>query len=1065
MKVLPVLGETPFIALVPRGLRWTNAGGGGFYLGSQSFNEIDPGLRADLQVDRDGKLMMYGHVELVAPFLLRGQRRTAASAEEDLEFRLFCSRKNRIIGCIGEPLRVQVIHQVVPPPLATLQVCCDGHRATLRWAGFELEEKIPVDVIHLRVKTDRRDEILDVSPEATQYELNELLPDTDYEFYLRLQSHAGAGDSISCSCRTNARCSPPLGLSRAGASTTYVDLQWKPPQVLGNERTGDRWQLQAEEVRSYEAQLSIADDSPSPRSRSLSKSRTSAAADLSLDKSDLCRRCRWEMGSLQSKSSEHLTGRLGGLRPDTLYSLEMFCAVNSMGAGTAARELQFWTMPLHPRATRQIAELCQFVIQRNFGFGGLVVLTLREAFLRLLQCKEDELLSRYGLRVIVVGIATHSRGVVASPDGLDLDACLASPSLAGLGTELEDAKALLQHLSGHCDAVLEAINASHRDGQPALDLLEAALRLTPPAHAITASKPPVAFGYRRLSQLASQNQRRFLFESSVMDGVPVFSLLRQLPGACVRRISGILNSTTNLILTRMQSEGCTLEEAVEFAQDQGIAERDPSDDLDGKDAAVKLCCLSAVAFRRDVDPAQIPTASIRGITLAEIRDAASRGLAVKVVCEAELVDGEVKASVSLRHLPLTSAIGCLQGASSAVTLETDVLAPVTVTSTDPTTMDTAYGLLQDLLTAVLVKLEGGEEKSFLMEEEKLRRFADEMPELPLQFKEMPDSSSSDAEHFVKLRARNPGGWSTWSEEVVTSSIARQQGADNAQRALEQAMARRVPENLMKVLKDVRDIEFDDKTLVSEATELLETLQAVQTKVGEAMVSRDPENLQRVLAEAQKVSLPGLEKAQALLDHLQRVCKNLDTAKGIDALRAALRDGHEARLPAPILQRAVQRLGTREAAQQGLEMAMEAARVPVLRAALDTAKDMHLPSEDAALSLLKAISHSENLLQASLISRDIRDLERALDSSDKSGLREDELIMRAQKLLARQIELRDDASARLAASMEARFPEELQAALETASVSQVDQQSIVEGTHLLRQLEQLLADIEAGNTAK
>lgn len=736
-----VLGETPFIALVPRGLRWTNAGGGGFYLGSQSFNEIDPGLRADLQVDRDGKLLMYGAVELVAPFLLRGQRRTAVSAEEELEFRLFSSRKNRIIGCIGEPLRVQVIHQVLPPPVVTLQVCCDGPRAKLRWTGFELDEKIPVDVIRLRVKTDRRDDILDLNPETTQHELSDLLPDTDYEFHLRLESQAGAGGSVSCSCRTNARCSAPLGLSSAGASTTHVDLQWKPPQVLGNERTADRWQLQCEEVRSYEAQLSIAEEaSPSEkRSRSLSKSRSSALVDLPVSRTDLCRRCRWEMGgsNLRSQSSEHLTGRLGGLRPDTLYSLEMFCAVNSMGAGTAARELQFWTMPLNP------------IIDSIRVRQGLVVLTLGE--------------------------------------------------------------------------------------------------------------------------VGGGNVREF---------------------------------------------------------------------------------------------------------------------------------------------------------------------------------------------EVLVKLEGGEEKSFLLEEEKLRRLADGLPELPLQFKEMPDSSSSDAEHFVKMRARNLGGWSTWSEEVVTSSIARQQGADNAQRALEQAMERRVPEDLMKVLKDVRDIEFDDKTLVSEATELLETLQAVQTKVGEAMLSREPEHLQHVLGEAHKVALPGLQKAEALLHHLQTVCKNLDTAKGIDALRAALRDGHEARLPAAILQRAVQRLGTREAAQQGLDMAMEAARVPVLRAALDTAKDMHLPSEEGARSLLEAITHSENLLQASLISRDIRDLQRALDSSDKSGLREDELIMRAQKLLARQIEARDDAAFQLKSSMEARFPAELQAALETASASQVDQQSIEEGTQLLRQLERLLADIAA-----
>ncbi|CAE7948659.1 unnamed protein product [Symbiodinium sp. KB8] len=115
-----------------------------------------------------------------------------------------------IIGCIGEPLRVQVIHQVLPPPVATLQVCCDGPRAKLRWTGFDLDEKIPVDVIRLRVKTDRRDEILDLNPEALQHELSDLLPDTDYEFHLRLESQAGAGGSVSCSCRTNARCSAPL---------------------------------------------------------------------------------------------------------------------------------------------------------------------------------------------------------------------------------------------------------------------------------------------------------------------------------------------------------------------------------------------------------------------------------------------------------------------------------------------------------------------------------------------------------------------------------------------------------------------------------------------------------------------------------------------------------------------------------------------------------------------------------------------------------------------------------------------------------------------------------------
>ncbi|CAJ1337327.1 unnamed protein product [Effrenium voratum] len=260
---------------------------------------------------------------------------------------------------------------------------------------------------------------------------------------------------------------------------------------------------------------------------------------------------------------------------------------------------------------------------------------------------------------------------------------------------------------------------------------------------------------------------------------------------------------------------------------------------------------------------------------------------------------------------------------------------------------------------------------------------------------MPESRSSDAVHCVKLRACNAGGWSTWSEELSTSAIARQQGADYAQNALEQAMEQRVPEKLARVLQDVRDIEFDDKSLVSEAvdgcavkgaddlreaSDLLNILQTVQKEVEEAMAARDPDRLQNSLSDAHKVFLPGLEQAEGLLGTLQRVCQNLDTAKGIDALRASLREGHEARLPPTLLQRAVQRLGTREAAQQGLEMAMEAARVPVLRAALDTALDMHLPSEEAARRLLLAISGSERLLQAALESEDIGDLHRALDSA-------------------------------------------------------------------------------------
>jgi homoserine dehydrogenase len=129
-------------------------------------------------------------------------------------------------------------------------------------------------------------------------------------------------------------------------------------------------------------------------------------------------------------------------------------------------------------------------------------------------------------------------------------------------------------------------------GHPAIDYLELALNLG--LHAITANKGPVVHGYRRLSALAQQQGKAFLFESTVMDGFPLLNLYREcLPATRVLSFRGVLNSTTNLILNLMEN-GKTFEEAVKHAQDIGIAETDPSNDIDGWDAAVKVCVLSNV---------------------------------------------------------------------------------------------------------------------------------------------------------------------------------------------------------------------------------------------------------------------------------------------------------------------------------------------------------------------------------------------------------------------------------------------------------------------------------------
>ncbi len=137
-----------------------------------------------------------------------------------------------------------------------------------------------------------------------------------------------------------------------------------------------------------------------------------------------------------------------------------------------------------------------------------------------------------------------------------------------------------------------------RTGQPAIDYLRAALETG--AHAISANKGPVVHAYRELTDSGDGRMRkRFLFESAVMDGVPIFSLFREaMPAVEVRGFRGVLNSTTNVILEGMES-GLTFDDAVKKAQDLGVAESDPTDDIDGVDAAVKVVALANVLMNAE----------------------------------------------------------------------------------------------------------------------------------------------------------------------------------------------------------------------------------------------------------------------------------------------------------------------------------------------------------------------------------------------------------------------------------------------------------------------------------
>jgi homoserine dehydrogenase len=249
------------------------------------------------------------------------------------------------------------------------------------------------------------------------------------------------------------------------------------------------------------------------------------------------------------------------------------------------------------------------------------------------------------------------------------------------------------------DVLFESIPVNYESGQPAVNYIRAALKHK--MHVITANKGPVVHAYRELTDLAAEHGRKFYFESAVMDGAPIFSLFRAaLPAAQLLSFRGILNSTTNLILGRME-DGESFDQAVAYAQSIGIAETDPSGDVDGWDAAVKLAALSTVLMGVPLKPQAVDRQGIRSITLEQIRQARLEGKRWKLVCTLERQENGVVARVSPQLVAGDSPLYSVQGTSSVATFVTDVLPELSIVEGNPGPETTAYGMLADMLNALL----------------------------------------------------------------------------------------------------------------------------------------------------------------------------------------------------------------------------------------------------------------------------------------------------------------------------------------------------------------------------
>jgi len=333
------------------------------------------------------------------------------------------------------------------------------------------------------------------------------------------------------------------------------------------------------------------------------------------------------------------------------------------------------------------------------GFGNV-----GQALVELLLDKKQTLKNELGILFRVVGIASGSHGAAVNPKGFPLQELLTAYRS---GISLDD---FSEHpISGsrefikHCgaDVLFETTPVNYQTGQPALDFNRLALESG--MHAITANKGPVVHGYRELTSLAKTRGVSFLFESSVMDGAPVFSIARcGYPGAVVTGFSGLLNSTTNLILTRME-EGESQQEAIAYAQSIGIAETDPSGDVDGWDAAVKVAALITVLMDITYTPEQVDRTGIRGITPDLIQEAKENGKRWKLVCTARRDESNpqvIHTLVKPVKISSDSNLYNVMGTSAILEIESDVLGKLSLIENNPSTRTTAYGLLADFLNAV-----------------------------------------------------------------------------------------------------------------------------------------------------------------------------------------------------------------------------------------------------------------------------------------------------------------------------------------------------------------------------
>ena len=318
------------------------------------------------------------------------------------------------------------------------------------------------------------------------------------------------------------------------------------------------------------------------------------------------------------------------------------------------------------------------------------------ALVTLVRERADQIREDYAVDLRITGVMSRSLGMVADPAGLDLAALEAGEVPQGEDYDASEIATWLE--ASRADVLVELSAVDLATGEPASSFLRAALSRG--IHGVTANKGPVVHAYRELTALADANGVRFRFESATADCLPVYSLYREsLPLERPHRVRGLVNGTTSVILEAIEAGG-SFSDGVRIAQERGIAEADPSLDIDGHDSAVKVVAIANVLMDADLRLDDVEVTGIRGIDAAEVRAARRAGTPIRLVAVVERVDGEVRGRVApIRLEPGDPFLG-MGAMALGLHFEGDLMPGLTVVGHDLTPRQTAYGVLADVVSVL-----------------------------------------------------------------------------------------------------------------------------------------------------------------------------------------------------------------------------------------------------------------------------------------------------------------------------------------------------------------------------